>query len=356
MGNKKFICLIIILLLVMIVVLGAFVYKILNSKNEKDKSENGRLEISESINKVEANEEDENKKIINIFNGNDRPIAVMIDNHKGAWPQAGLNDAYLVYEIIVEGGETRLMALFKGVNIENIGPVRSSRHYFLDYVLENDAIYVHYGWSPQAQSDISDLEVNNINGITESSKNFWRTNKKSSPHNVLTNISNILSISDRKGYVTTSNTKSVLNYSADEINLEEGEDATLITIPHSKMQIVEYKYDDETQRYIRYARNKLQSDFISGEPVTVKNIIITMCDNYTLDDPENKGRQGLKNIGKFDGYYITNGKAIKIKCIKTDRKEQTLYKTLDGEEIKVNDGNTFINICPTNSEVIISDN
>lgn len=54
----------------------------------------------------------------------------MIDNHSGAWPQANLNKAYLVYEIIVEGGETRLMAVFKGQDLEKIGPIRSSRHYF----------------------------------------------------------------------------------------------------------------------------------------------------------------------------------------------------------------------------------
>ena len=78
-----------------------------------------------------------------------------------------------------------------------------------------------------------------------------------------------------------------------------------------------------------------------------------MCDNYTLTDKENKGRQGLKNIGTFDGYYITNGKAIPIKCTKTARKQQTVYKDLDGNEIEVNDGNTFINICPTNANVVI---
>ena len=110
----------------------------------------------------------------------DRPIAVMIDNHNGAWPQAGLNQAYMVYEIIVEGGETRLMALFKGVTVDKIGPVRSSRHYFLDYAMENDAIYAHFGWSPQAKSDISKYSINNINGITESSSTFWRVKDKSS--------------------------------------------------------------------------------------------------------------------------------------------------------------------------------
>ena len=85
-----------------------------------------------------------------------------------------------------------------------------------------------------------------------------------------------------------------------------------------------------------------------------KNIIITMCDNYTLTDSENKGRQGLKNIGTFNGYYITNGKAIKIKCIKEARNIQTKYEDLEGNEIKVNDGNTWINICPTDAKVEIT--
>ena len=130
-------------------------------------------------------------------------------------------------------------------------------------------------------------------------------------------------------------------------------DANTITIPHSTLQTVKYEYNPETKTYTRYARNKLQTDYITGEPVTTKNIIITMCDNYTLTDSENKGRQGLKNIGTFDGYYITNGKAIKIKCIKEERNTQTVYKDLDGKEIDVNDGNTFINICPTDAKLII---
>ena len=78
-----------------------------------------------------------------------------------------------------------------------------------------------------------------------------------------------------------------------------------------------------------------------------------MCDNYTLQDSENKGRQGLKNIGTFDGYYITNGNAIPIKCTKTSRESQTVYKDLEGNEININDGNTFINICPTDANIVI---
>ena len=282
----------------------------------------------------------------------------MIDNHNQAWPQAGLNQAYLVYEAIVEGGETRLMALFKGVTVDKIGPVRSSRHYFLDYAMENDAIYAHFGWSPQAQSDITKYNIDNINGITESESTFWRVKDKSSPHNAVTSTEALLKVAKAKKYKTTSDKKSVLNYVATEFDLsekykEESIEATSVTIPHSTLQTVKYEYNAETKTYTRYARNKLQSDYETGEPVTTKNIIITMCDNYTLDDSENKGRQGLKNIGTFDGYYITDGKAIQIKCIKTARDEQTVYKDLNGKEIEINDGNTFVNICPTDAKLVI---
>ena len=275
----------------------------------------------------------------------------MIDNHNGAWQQAGLNDAYMVYEIIVEGGETRLMALFKGKDLEKIGPVRSSRHYFLDYAMENDAIYVHFGWSPQAQSDIKKYGINNINGITESSEIFWRVKDKAAPHNAVTSTEKILKSAKAKNYRTTSNQESVLNYTTDEVTLEEGIDATNVTIPHSTLQKVNYEYDAENKVYKRYARGKAQTDWTTGGAVTTKNIIITFCDNYSLND--SKGRQGLNNIGEFDGYYITNGKAIKIICTKTSRESKTIYKDEKGKIIDVNDGNTWFNICPKKAKVVI---
>ena len=346
MGNKGTKILIAILIILILVSGGIMAYKITRDK------ENETQEVSGNQNEEILTTEIEEKEV-QIFNGNDRPIAVMIDNHNQAWPQVGLNQAYLVYEIIVEGGETRLMALFKGVNVDKIGPVRSSRHYFLDYVMENDAIYAHYGWSPQAQSDITKYSINNINGITESEKTFWRVKDKSAPHNAVTSTEALLKVAKAKGYKTTSTKESVLNYVTDEVELKDGQGATTITIPHSSLQKVKYEYDEQNQVYKRYARNKAQTDWDTGNSVTTKNIIITFCDNYTLDDSENKGRQGLKNIGTFDGYYITNGKAIKIKCIKEARNTQTKYEDLQGNEIKVNDGNTWINICPINAKVVI---
>lgn len=340
--------LIVILIILILVAGGIMAYKII--KDKENKEEMNKQEENQTENIITAPVEE---KKVQIFNGNDRPIAVMIDNHNLAWPQGGLNNAYLVYEIIVEGGETRLMALFKGVDVSKIGPVRSARHYFLDYAMENDAIYTHFGWSPQAERDIKQYSVNNINGITESSTNFWRTRDKSAPHNVATSTASILKIAEAKGYKTKSIKKSVLNYVTNEVKLEDGISVTKVTIPHSNLQTVRYEYDEENQIYKRFARNRAQTDWDTGNSVTTKNIIITFCDNYTLDDAENKGRQGLDNIGTFDGYYITNGKAIKIKCIKEARNLQTKYQDLEGNEIDVNDGNTWINICPKNAKVEI---
>ncbi len=348
MKNKGIIFLIAILVILVIVAGALLAIKIVNSGVNGETFSNGIISLG-----TEEGKAKEEVKKVNIYNGVDRPIAIMIDNHKGAWPQAGLNEAYAVYEIIVEGGETRLMALFKGKDLAKIGPVRSSRHYFLDYAMENDAIYVHFGWSPQAESDISTYKVNNINGITQSSTDFWRVKDKKAPHNAVTSTKNILKMATSKGYRTTSSAKSVLSYKTEEVNLEDGIIANEVKIPYSDLHTVSYKYNEETKKYERYARGNKQTDWDTKETITAKNIIITYAENYTLKDAENKGRQGLKNIGDKKGYYITNGKAIEIVCSKSSRTEKTVYKDLEGNIIDVNDGNTFIQICPIDAKVVI---
>lgn len=345
MSEKGGVKILIAILVILIIAAGV----ILACKIMKDKNKETTAVTEENKVLTAAVEE----KKVQIFKGNDRPIAVMIDNHKDAWPQAGLQDAYMVYEIVVEGGETRLMALFKGVNVDKIGPVRSARHYFLDYAMENDAIYVHFGQSPQAESDIKKYDIDDINGISEDGTTFWRVSDKAAPHNAVTSTEKLLKSAESKKYKTTSTETSVLNYVTNEVNLKDGESALKVTIPHSQLQTVEYYYDEQNKVYERYARDKEQNDWSTGNKITTKNIIITFCDNYTLTDSENKGRQGLKNIGTFDGYYITNGKAIKIKCTKQARDEKTVYTDLQGNIIEVNDGNTFVHICPTDSNVVI---
>ncbi len=346
-----------LLLLITIAAAGAFFgYKYMNEDKTKEASTQG-------ISEENITPEPEPVKTVQIYAGTDRPIACMIDNHSDAWPQFAINKAYAVYEIIVEGGETRLMAVFKGSDADKVGPMRSSRHYFLDYALENDAIYAHIGWSPQAQKDIKTLGVNNINGLEYDTGRawkegdvFWRLSNRYAPHNSICDLATIKTAAASKGYRTTSDAKSILNYTTDDVTLEENTDAisaTTVKIPFSNLQTVTFEYNAETGRYTRYARGKVQTDATDDTNITTKNIIITKAENYTLSDGENKGRQGLKNTGTKDGYYITNGKAIPITCTKSDRSSKTVYKNANGEEIKVNDGNTFFEICPVDANITI---
>ena len=339
-GTKIFVIILIILILI---VAGLLALRISNDNNVQE------------ANTDVANEELEEEPIVvqepKTLSGDSRPIAVMIDNNINAMPQAGLIEADIIYEIIVEGGESRLMLILQDKDLDKIGPIRSARHYFLDYALENDAIYVHYGWSPQAQADITSLGVDNINGIYESSTSFWRVDDKYAPHNAVTSTENILEIADRKGYRVDREKDNVLNYVVDEVELDDGEVANTVTIPYSSGNVVEYEYDEDLKEYVRYSRGEKQVDWDTGETVTTKNIIIEKARNSTLDDGSGKGRQTLDNLEELDGYYITNGKAIEITCDKTSRSGQTVYKDLEGNAIDVNDGKTFIQICPLDAEI-----
>lgn len=340
--------------LIVLAILGGVGYYFYNNMNQEVPVVKEETEIAQKV---------EEKPEVKIFSGNDRPIAIMTDNNVNAQPQANLNLAYIVYEIIVEGKETRLMPVFKGVPDDTVlGPVRSVRHYFLDYMNENDAVCAHLGQSPQAESDIKIFKMDDINGqVYDTGRSrtqnslFWREKHKNAPHNAYTSIGSLRKIMEDKGFDMTSTAESVLNYVTEEVTLD-AEDciiANTVTIPYSNSHKVKYVYNEETGRYTRYSKGKLQKDEATGEEVTTKNIIVTFVYNYTLDDGEGKGRQTLNNVGEATGYYITNGKAQKITCKKDSRTSQTIYTDSLGNEIKVNDGNTFINICPLDADVVL---
>ncbi len=300
--------------------------------------------------------EEKKLKIIDL-DSTTRPVGVMIDNVKTALPQAGLSSSYLVYEIIVEGGFTRLFALYKDVDTQMIGPVRSLRHYFIDYALENDAVIAHYGWSPKAETDIKKLGVKNLNGLTNPGNMYYRNSEMTkAPHNAFTSMDNIRKQIDKLNY-DKKVSDTLLNYSVDEIDLSKEEDSIIannISIKYSNYQTTSYEYDVDKKVYKRYTNGKAQIDRNNNEQISAKNIIVYNVKNYPLADVEDKDRQELENIGSGDGYFITDGYAIPITYEKSSRSSKTKYKYLNGEEIKVNDGITYIQIQPTNQTTIIN--
>ena len=292
-------------------------------------------------------------------NSKTRPYAVMINNNHAAWPQCGLEDAYLVYEIVAEGGITRMMALFKDKLPEKIGSVRSARHYFIDYAEENDAIYIHWGGSPQAYSRI-ETGINDLDGIALEGSVFFRDKSldRAYEHTGFVNLAKAKESADKKGYTRDTDKDLLLNYSAQEIDLSavagvQGADD--VTLKYSDYHTTSYEYDEENKVYKRTMSGKANVDLETGKQYTAKNIIVYKVNNYTLGG-QNKGRQELENIGSGSGYYISNGYSVPITWEKTSHSGQTIYKYENGEEITVNDGNTFIQIMPTSGTIKIKAN
>lgn len=287
-------------------------------------------------------------KVYNI-NSDERPIAVMIDNIKSAWPQTGLKDAYLIYEIIVEGGQTRLMALFKDKSTAQVGPIRSARHYYLDYAMENDAIYTHFGGSPKAYTDIKSLAINDLDGINTSGFTKRDTTRKA-PHNVYGDLVAMKTVAtNKKNYRMTTTQTPLLPYSYNTIDLSELETAKVannITLKYSAYHTTTYRYDSESKMYFRAMNGIDHKDRITGERYQFKNIIIQKLQNDKLIDNSAKDRQEVYTVGEGQGYYVTNGYYIPITWSKASRNAKTIYKDLDGDKIKINDGTTFIQLQP----------
>ena len=336
-----------IIVLVVLTLLGGGLYYILSPEDDKP-----------SI--IKKSTTTTTTKVVKIVNEKteSRPFAVMINNAPAARPvQSGLQDAYIVYEIIVEGGITRYMALFLDQNTARIGSIRSSRHYFLDYALENDAIYVHCGYSPQARADFSKLGVDRIEAGTSS--NSWRDKELRSQgyayeHTLFTSIEKLNNNVGKKR--TKRNNDLLLNYTVDEVDLskmENAKPANEVLIKYSNVNKTGYTYDAENKVYKRTVNGKEHVDYVTKNQYTVKNIITYQVKNTTIEGG-GKGRQTIDNIGSGTGYYITDGYAVPITWTKPSRKSQTIYKYTNGEEIKFKDGNTFIQIQPTNQELTIN--
>ena len=312
-------------------------------------------------NKPESSQTEKNKPQPQPFvaQTGERPFAVMIDNEgKARARHEGLDKAYIIYEMVAEGGETRLMALFKGTNPTAIGPVRSARHYFVHYALENDAIFVHFGWSPLAQKAIPQLGVNNINGITGTDgSSFWRNPKsKYDWQNAFTSIEKLKERSVKKGYSNTTKVQE-FTYNSVDTDLASGALANDVKLKYNNRG-VEYVYDAASKLYKRFQGSKRHTDTSGKIQYSAKNIVISFVKSYDLNDgPDNngvnKGRQQVNDVGEGKGYLITNGKSIEITWKKSSLKAKTEYRDMSGKEITLNNGQTWIQLVPGESKVTI---
>ena len=351
-GKKKFklTTLAIIVLAVAIISVGGFITFKLLSKPSTDEETNKEQEIKD----VEKEQENENEpkieskvKIIDV-NSKTRPYAVMINCHSAALPQSGLQDAYIVYELMVESGITRMMALFKDVPLNKVGSVRSARVQYLAYVYENDAIYAHAGGQKAALNRIANEKISDVDVDGQyGQRDMELAKKRAWEHTLFTNTTLLAKGVSNKGIKTTTNVKNLLTYSEEELDLSKYKTtkANKISIKYSNYRTSIYDYDANKKVFLRSMNNVKNVDLVTGKQYEVKNILVYAVKHTTYDGKY----QRLENIGTGEGYYITDGVALPIIWEKKDEKSQTVYKIKEtGEDLVVNDGNTYIQIYPSN--------
>ena len=306
---------------------------------------------------IEPEEVEVPKEIVDIIdvNSKTRPLAISVNNTPVAVKvQEGLNKAYLIYELPTEGYTSRLLALYKDVESINVGTIRSARHNFMDFAYESDAIFVSYGWSHYAQDELKKKIIDYVQGIAGEGS-MWRDNKEklATEHTVYLNTEKVYNYAkDKKGYSLESDNTILLNYDVGDVdlsNMEGVKAAKKVTLPYGNITTV-FEYNEEEKMYNRIVNGVTTKDHETKEVFNTKNIIIekinysVMADKYYWD---------LKTVGSGDGYYITNGYAVPIKWSKESRKSKTKYTYLDGSEINVSDGRTYIEVHITKKSVTI---
>ncbi|WIV10698.1 DUF3048 domain-containing protein [Proteiniborus sp. MB09-C3] len=279
---------------------------------------------------------------------NRRPVAVMFDNDPKARWQAGLSQAEVVYEFLVEPPYTRYMGIFLLNEPEVIGPVRSARPYFIATLLEYDPLYVRVGGSEQAKEDVKKHKVADIDGLY--SGVFWRNTKigKKAPNNTYTSMEGIRKEQKRLNYKETGDYKGFL-FNDKDLDIE-GKEAKEILIKYYSSNTTKYEYDAENKVYKRYKDKKLHIDETDEKLVLAKNIFILEANTKIIDG---EGRMEIQVIGQGKGYYITNGKYINITWKKASINDKIIFLDEKGNEIKLNPGITWIQFTKPDPDVDI---
>ena len=279
--------------------------------------------------------------------GTRRPYAIMLSNIKAASPQNGISQASILYEALVEGGITRCMGIFEDFDADKIGSVRSARHYYASLADEYDAIFVHYGESKYTEAQLTELGVDNLSGLTSiGSTVFYRDSNIKAPHNAFASYNGIIEGTEKLKYRTEYREDLVSHYEFNDEDVTPASDLTAntVTLGFSKSYSPYFEYDESTKLYKRFQFDAPHVDATTNEQLTFKNLIVQFVKETTMDD---KGRQDMDfSDATGDGYYISDGKAIKITWKKNEADKFMSYYDESGNKLTVNTGKTYIALFP----------
>lgn len=327
-----------------------------NVKNDtdSDKKDQDQNKVPEFINPISGLEC--TKEIYE-----NRPVAVMLNNIKQAMPQVGISHADIIYEVLEEGGITRLMGVFKDYkDIAELGSIRSSRDYYIDLSDAHDAIYVHCGGSTYAKAMLKERKTEDIDGLYVN--NFYRSKSRAKTmayeHTLMISGEGLTNAIADKGYRTTSDKAQPLKFSAD---YKKGEtDAVNIKVPFSlalsqnPYALSTFAFDKDKNAYLKGQYDTTHIDGETGEQLCFDNVITLECKQNVIPG-DAYHCLAVNFTGEGKGLYAADGKIREITWKKASRTEKyTLYESDGVTELVLKPGKTYIGIVPTGTEVSYS--
>lgn len=269
-----------------------------------------------------------------------RPVFVVVENHPDARPQWGLTSSDIVWEMVAEGGITRMLLMYADASRipEKVGPIRSARHYFVDIAEGFDGIFVHFGFSPYAKSQIANHGVNNINGLYDNY--FYRDSSRgvSSEHTAYTTDEAIAKAIENKEYRTTLEEGYETPFKFNSKTKTLSAPCNELKVAFSSSYTYTYTYDKENDVYL----SKLNgNNFVDSEGTqqNFENIIVCYTNVSSMGD--SKGRVDF-DLSEGEGIYVSNGSYTDITWKKGESADIMKFYNKNGDELSLNIGRTYI--------------
>lgn len=260
---------------------------------------------------------------------------VMIENSPDARPQAGLNKAGVVFEAIAEGGITRFLALFQEEQPDYVGPVRSVRPYYVDWLQGFDAAIAHAGGSGEALNKIKAEGVKDLDQFAHGGS-FKRVSNRYAPHNLYTNMADLTNLQRSKGW----NTSTFTGFPRKPEQASSAPTARGVNIRISgALYDVRYDYDAASNSYKRVLAGKPHTDERSKEQISPK-VVVALVSSYGIH--ADRIHSVYQTIGSGQAYIFQDGVVSDVIWEKTSPKAQITFKDSTGKPIPINAGQTWI--------------
>lgn len=266
--------------------------------------------------------------------------AIMIENSPDARPQSGIKGAGIVYEAIAEGGITRFLTIFQNSKPELIGPVRSLRMYYVDWLAPYNASIAHVGGSQNALTEIRNGTYRDIDQFFNAGS-YWRASDRYAPHNVYTSFEKLDALNAAKGYTSSE----FIGFPRTDGKPAEQPDANTIQINFSSASYnTSYIYDKANNRYLRSLGGEPHNDREAGQ--LTPSVVIALRVNMRLV-MEDGYREQIDTTGSGSAVIFQNGTAIDATWQKADRASPLRLTDSEGKEIPLVRGQTWIAAVPT---------